>query len=86
MVTIPDKNMAKIGNHVRTIWEKNWPEVRAAVAGGLPTFIFSRRPPDLGLNVPVFCYHVVNADSFKADLDFLSRNGYVTSGGTSAGP
>jgi peptidoglycan/xylan/chitin deacetylase (PgdA/CDA1 family) len=26
----------------------------------------------------VFCYHVVNAEEFEADLDFLSRNGYVT--------
>jgi peptidoglycan/xylan/chitin deacetylase (PgdA/CDA1 family) len=60
------------------IWEKNWPEVHAAATGGLPQFIFAHRPRHLGLNVPVFFYHVVNAEAFKTDLDFLQRNGYVT--------
>ena len=70
--------MTHIISTLRNSWEKNWPEVRAALTGGLPQFIFSRRPRDLGLGVPVFCYHVVNAEEFDADLDFLSRNGYVT--------
>jgi peptidoglycan/xylan/chitin deacetylase (PgdA/CDA1 family) len=62
----------------KNMWRKNWPEARAAVTGGLPRFVFESRPPPLGSNVPVFCYHVVNPQRFEADLTFLSRNGYVT--------
>jgi CelD/BcsL family acetyltransferase involved in cellulose biosynthesis/peptidoglycan/xylan/chitin deacetylase (PgdA/CDA1 family) len=70
--------MTPFVSNLRNSWEKNWPEVHAAVTGGLPQFILTRRPRDLGLCVPVFLYHVVNAEDFEADLDFLSRNGYVT--------
>jgi peptidoglycan/xylan/chitin deacetylase (PgdA/CDA1 family) len=62
----------------KDVWRKNWPEAQAAATGGLPQFIFQARPQPLGSNVPVFCYHVVDAQRFDADLDFLSRNGYVT--------
>jgi CelD/BcsL family acetyltransferase involved in cellulose biosynthesis/peptidoglycan/xylan/chitin deacetylase (PgdA/CDA1 family) len=70
--------MTPIITTLRNSWEKNWPEVHAAVTGGLPQFILTRRPRDIGPGVPVFIYHVVNANDFEADLDFLSRNGYVT--------
>jgi len=70
--------MTPILASLRNIWEKNWPEVKAAATGGLPKFIFARHPPELGLGVPVFCYHVIDARNFEADLDFLSRNDYVT--------
>ena len=69
--------MTPLFRTVRNIWEKNWPEVDAAVKGGLPQFVLARRPRELGSSVPVFCYHVVNADDFEQDLDFLSRNGYT---------
>lgn len=62
---------------LRNIWEKNWPEVDAAVRGGLPQFVLARWPRELGSSVPVFCYHVVDPDDFEQDLDFLSRNGYA---------
>jgi peptidoglycan/xylan/chitin deacetylase (PgdA/CDA1 family) len=62
----------------KSIWQKNWPEVYAAATGGLPRFVFQSRPQPLGPSVPVFCYHVVDPPKFEADLDFLSRNGYVT--------
>jgi peptidoglycan/xylan/chitin deacetylase (PgdA/CDA1 family) len=62
----------------RNIWQKNWPEVHAAVTSGLPGFVFRSHPQPLGSSVPVFCYHVVGPQRFQADLDFLSQNGYVT--------
>jgi hypothetical protein len=62
----------------RNIWQKNWPEVHAAVTGGLPQFVFQSHPQPLGSSVPVFCYHVVSLKRFQADLDFLAQNGYVT--------
>ncbi len=64
----------------RSVWEKNWREVRAAAGGGLPRFILARNPGDLGSAVPVFHYHVVKPEDLKADLEFLARNGYVTIG------
>jgi peptidoglycan/xylan/chitin deacetylase (PgdA/CDA1 family) len=70
--------MTPIVSTLRNIWEKNWPEAHAAATGGLPQFILTRRPRDLGSSVPVFCYHAVNAEEFEIDLDFLSKNGYVT--------
>lgn len=70
--------MGSIVSVLRNAWEKQWPEVRAAVAGSLPQFIFARHPRDLGSSVPVFGYHVVDPKEFEADLNLLSRNGYVT--------
>jgi peptidoglycan/xylan/chitin deacetylase (PgdA/CDA1 family) len=71
-------NMGGTLTSLRNIWGKNWPEVRAAVTGGLPRFILWPRPSDLGPAIPVFCYHIVNPEEFESDLEFLSRNGYVT--------
>ena len=65
---------------LRNIWEKNWPEIHAGMTGGLPGFIFSANPALLGNNVPVFCYHLVEAERFKGDLVFLRHNGYTTLG------
>jgi peptidoglycan/xylan/chitin deacetylase (PgdA/CDA1 family) len=70
--------MSAVGAALQQIWEKNWPEVQAAATGGLPRFIIARRPRDVDAGVPVFCYHVVNAEAFAADLEFLAGNGYVT--------
>ena len=49
----------------RNIWQKNWPEVHAAVTSGLPGFVFRSHPQPLGSNVPVFCYHVVGPKDSK---------------------
>jgi peptidoglycan/xylan/chitin deacetylase (PgdA/CDA1 family) len=65
---------------LRRRWEKNWPELSAAVRGGCPAFVFSHRPPELGSAVPVFAYHSVEPARFEADLRFLQLNGYVTIG------
>jgi len=62
---------------LRERWEKNWPELHAALRGGFPPFVFSDRPPEPG-DVPAFWYHTVEADAFGEDLRFLQRNGYVT--------
>jgi peptidoglycan/xylan/chitin deacetylase (PgdA/CDA1 family) len=40
--------------------------------------VSSRRPSELLPGVPVFCYHLVEAESFAADLEFLKINGYRT--------
>ena len=70
--------MTQVVATLRECWQKNWPEVHAAITGGLPEFIFARHPRELGSTVPVFCYHTADAQRFERDLDFLSRNGYVT--------
>jgi peptidoglycan/xylan/chitin deacetylase (PgdA/CDA1 family) len=63
---------------LRRFWEKNWPQVHAAMSGGLPQFVLGRRVRGLDTGVPAFCYHIVQTEAFEADLAFLSRNGYVT--------
>jgi len=63
---------------IRGSWRKNWPEVHAGLTGGLPGFLFRQHPQALGPGVPVFCYHVVDEPNFRADLSFLSHNGYTT--------
>ncbi len=65
---------------VADIWRKNAPELIALWNGGLPDFITSLRPRERLPGVPVFCYHVVDAARFRADLEFLRRNGYRTLG------
>ncbi len=44
----------------------------------MPDFIFKRTPAPLTSEVPVFCYHVIDEPTFRADLAFLSDNGYTT--------
>lgn len=63
---------------IRRIWEKNWPEIHCALRGGLPSFLWSTDPVAPSDDVPVFCYHIPDADSFRADLEHLRRNGYQT--------
>jgi peptidoglycan/xylan/chitin deacetylase (PgdA/CDA1 family) len=64
--------------NIRRIWEKNWPEFRAAASGGFPEFVLARRPFRLGSGIPAFSYHVVDAKMLESDLDFLYTNRYVT--------
>ena len=64
--------MTQVVATLRECWQKNWPEVHAAITGGLPEFIFARHPRELGSTVPVFCYHTADAQRFERDLDFLS--------------
>lgn len=63
---------------LRSSWEKNWPELRCAAAGGMPAFVTSRRSIEDDTGVPVFCYHLVTHASFERDLSHLSQGGYVT--------
>lgn len=72
--------MSLSATKLATSWRKNWPEVRAAASGGLPAFVLSPRSPEPGDGVPAFCYHVVDAGAFEADLAFLRANGYTTIG------
>jgi peptidoglycan/xylan/chitin deacetylase (PgdA/CDA1 family) len=67
-----------IGRFLRRRWEKNWPEARAAMQGGLPRFVTARDPLPLRDGVPVFVFHAVPHQTLAADLEFLARNGYTT--------
>ncbi len=58
--------------------KKNGPELHALATGGLPYFVTARRPFPLQEAIPVFCYHLVEKQSFEADLLFLEQNGYHT--------
>jgi peptidoglycan/xylan/chitin deacetylase (PgdA/CDA1 family) len=63
---------------VRNAWRKNSPELLGLWNGALPDFVSSTRPSEPLRGVPVFCYHIVKAESFGADLEFLKVNGYRT--------
>lgn len=63
---------------VRDAWRKNAPELAALFNGALPAFVTAHRPGELDGGVPVFSYHLVNSESFEADLAFLRDNGYHT--------
>ncbi|MEJ2237989.1 MAG: polysaccharide deacetylase family protein [Gemmatimonadales bacterium] len=62
---------------LRHSWEKNWPEARALLGGEFSAFVMSSRPAELGTEIPVFCYHIVDPEEFEQDLEFLARNGYT---------
>jgi len=65
-------------NAFAAAWRKNAPEVLGVWNESLPKFVTARRPPaDCG-GVPVFAYHVVEAEDLEADLEFLRTNGYET--------
>jgi len=63
---------------VRGAWRKNEAEIRGLFNGALPDFVTAARPRDALGGVPVFCYHLVEAASFEADLTFLAENGFQT--------
>ena len=63
---------------VRNVWRKNAPEVIGMFDGSLPGFVTAARPRELGPDVPIFCYHLVEPGRFRADLQFLKNNGYRT--------
>jgi glycosyltransferase involved in cell wall biosynthesis/peptidoglycan/xylan/chitin deacetylase (PgdA/CDA1 family) len=67
---------------LQAAYRKNMPELIAWWNGGLPAFVTAWKPKEPLGGVPVFCYHLVEADKFEADLKFLQRNGYRTLSGT----
>lgn len=72
--------MSRVGvlTTVRNVWRKNAPEVIGMFDGSLPAFVTARQPRDIGSSVPIFCYHLVEPERFRADLQFLQNNGYRT--------
>jgi len=72
------QTLSRLRTTIGNTWRKNWPEVHCGLTGGLPGFIFSHSPDPLTQGVPVFCYHVIDEPTFRADLSFLSSNGYTT--------
>jgi peptidoglycan/xylan/chitin deacetylase (PgdA/CDA1 family) len=70
------------GASLRDTWRKNAPELLGLLNGALPQFVTARRPREPLPGVPVFCFHLVEPETFAADLEFLSRNGYHTIGCT----
>ena len=63
---------------IRSSYEKNWPEIHAALTGPSTRFIYSRDPTLPGDVIPIFCYHDLHQRAFERDLEFLSANGYRT--------
>ena len=63
---------------IRSSYEKNWPEVHAALTGPATRFIYARRPKLPDDVIPVFCYHDLDHASFESDLEFLAENNYQT--------
>jgi peptidoglycan/xylan/chitin deacetylase (PgdA/CDA1 family) len=63
---------------IRNSYEKNWPEIHAALTGPATRFIYSREPKISDDVIPVFCYHNLNQESFESDLKFLLANNYRT--------
>ena len=70
--------MRSLLSSLRSSYEKNWPEMHAALTGSIPGFIYRRNPGPVHECVPVFCYHLLEEESFQADLQFLADNGYTT--------
>jgi peptidoglycan/xylan/chitin deacetylase (PgdA/CDA1 family) len=60
------------------IWMKNGDDIRAMLTGSLPRFLKAPDDSDLEDEVPVFCFHSVQADLFEAQLRYLATNGYQT--------
>ena len=63
---------------LRSSWRKNSPELLGFINGSLPAFV---RRPGLGgelEGIPIYSYHVVDAELFEQDLRFLRRNQYVS--------
>lgn len=67
---------------IQAAWRKNAPEIVAWWNGGLPAFVTALKPKEPLSGIPVFCYHLVEAEKFEADLRFLQRNGYRTLSGS----
>lgn len=67
-----------VGTIISDAWRKNAPEIAGWWNGSLPSFVTARRISGPLDGVPVFCYHLVEADKFEADLRFLRDNGYRT--------
>jgi len=63
---------------IHNAWRKNTPELVGLWTGALPDFVTARRPKEPLLGVPVFCYHLVEPETFEADLEFLRTNDYRT--------
>jgi peptidoglycan/xylan/chitin deacetylase (PgdA/CDA1 family) len=63
---------------IKDAWRKNAPDVVGWWNGALPAFVTARHAREPLAGVPVFCYHLVEADRLEADLEFLRRNGYRT--------
>jgi peptidoglycan/xylan/chitin deacetylase (PgdA/CDA1 family) len=62
-------------------WKRNRYELAGVFNGGLPRFVISATPAELGTKIPVFCYHTISADHLLDDLEFLKRNRYRTLSG-----
>ena len=54
-------------------------EIRLLAGSRYPSFVYSSSPPaPSNRAVPVFMFHTIERDEFRAQLSFLARNGYRT--------
>ncbi|MDZ7262168.1 MAG: polysaccharide deacetylase family protein, partial [candidate division KSB1 bacterium] len=57
---------------------KNFPDIRALIMRGYPSFIYESKPSRRREEIPVFVFHRVTPERFEAQLNFLYHNGYQT--------
>ncbi len=67
---------ARVVNQLRWSFRKNWPDVAGFLARRYPEFVLAADPPRLRDEIPVFVFHSVEPERFRAQLEFLKENGY----------
>lgn len=62
---------------LKNVWRKNAPEAFGLWNGASPDFVIRRRARSTCIGVPVFSSHLVDVESFEADLQFLATDDYA---------
>lgn len=70
--------MHRLKNSLHRSLEKNAPEVKAFLAGQMPSFLTGIRGTDRFSEVPVFVFHEVEPESLERQFVYLRSNGYST--------
>lgn len=70
-----DLGMGAIVARLGAMWRKN-PEVAGLWSGALPDFVTSHAPQEPLDGLPVFTFHLVEAQSLERQLAYLRRNDY----------
>lgn len=65
-------------NKIKNTYKKNIPELLGVLKKHYPDFVYDKSPGNLKGEIPVFTLHAVEAERFRGQLRFLSKNGYRT--------
>lgn len=65
-------------NTLRWSYRKNRPDIKGILGGHYPDFVLSSENRPIRDEVPVFVFHQVEPESFRAQLEYLRSNGYTT--------